>query len=392
MEINIFINYIKQDFLDSCNLYHKNQIGNSITIYKEGNDLPDLDDFQLAILGVEEDRNSFNNKGCKDAPNAIRKCLYQLFNHWNDIKIIDLGNVKTGFEIEDTYFALNKIFMTLMKHRIVPIIIGGSQDLTLPIYQVYENTGKLVNITSIDSKFDIGNDNDELNSNSYLSHIILHQPNFLFNFTNIGYQSYYVDKENVELMKQLLFDFHRIGKIKNNIEVTEPLLRNADIITIDTSAFRAADAPGINYNSPNGFTSEDGCRMTRYAGLNPKLSSIGFFEYNPTYDINNLTANTLSQMIWYFIEGFSYRINDFPSGNNIKDFKRYIVKLDNVDEDIIFLCHKVSDKWWIDLSFKSKNREKYERHHYIPCSREDYELTMQNEIPDIWWQFYQKLM
>ena len=73
MEINVFLNYIKQDFLDSCNLYHQNQIGNSITIYKEGEDFPELDDYQLAIVGVEEERNSFDNEGCKDAPNVIRK-------------------------------------------------------------------------------------------------------------------------------------------------------------------------------------------------------------------------------------------------------------------------------------------------------------------------------
>ena len=60
-------------------LYHGNQIGNTITIYKEGEEFPDLDGFQLAIIGVEEERNSFDNKGCKDAPNAIRKSLYQLF-------------------------------------------------------------------------------------------------------------------------------------------------------------------------------------------------------------------------------------------------------------------------------------------------------------------------
>ena len=65
------------------------------------------------------------------------------------MNIIDLGNIKTGFEIEDTYFALSNVFTTLMKYRIIPIVLGGSQDLTYPIYQVYENTGKLVNITSI---------------------------------------------------------------------------------------------------------------------------------------------------------------------------------------------------------------------------------------------------
>lgn len=391
MEINVFLNPIRQDFIDSCDLHHAQQIGNSICIYKDENDFPDIDGFQLAIIGVEEERNSFDNKGCKDAPNVIRKSLYKLFNHWNKLKIIDLGNVRCGFDVEDTYFALNKVFTTLLRHHIIPIIIGGSQDLTYPIYQVYENTGKLVNITAIDSRFDIGHDNDRLTSNSYLSHIILHKPNFLFNYTNIGYQNYYVDNQSIDLMKQLFFDVHRIGNVKNNIELTEPLIRNADIVTVDVSAFRASDAPGIKHNSPNGFCSEEGCKMARYAGLNNKLTSIGFFEYNPSFDINYITANTLSQMIWYFIEGFSCRINDFPTHDS-HDFKRFIVQLENVSDDIIFMCHKLTGKWWIDLSFKSKDREKYERHHFIPCSREDYDMALENEIPDKWWQFYQKLM
>ena len=57
--------------------------------------------------------------------------------------------------------------------------------MTYTMYQVYEATGKLVNIATIDPLFDLGNDNEGLNSHSYLSHIILHQPNYLFNFTNI---------------------------------------------------------------------------------------------------------------------------------------------------------------------------------------------------------------
>jgi formiminoglutamase len=59
---------------------------------------------------------------------------------------------------------------------------------------------------------------------------------------------------------------------------------------------------------------------------------------------------------------------------------------------VVFLRSKITGRWWIDLSFGRNDRKKYEKHHYVPCSKRDYELALQDDIPDRWWQFYQKLM
>ena len=391
MEISMFLEPVSEKCFAETTRPGKNTLGETIDIYRNEDNFPDLENVQLALLGIKEERGAVDNRGCGDGIDYIRKSLYQLFNHWEDLKIVDLGDVRTGNEISDTYYAVNQVLTELMKNHIVPIIIGASQDMTYPIYQVYEPTGRLVNIAAIDPLFDIGNDNEQLNSHSYLSHIILHQPNFLFNFTNIGYQSYYVDKESIELMKQLLFDTYRLGSMKQNIELTEPLIRNANILSIDMSAIRAADAPGVKNASPNGFNGEEACRMTRYAGLSFKLSSIGFFEYNPHYDINSRTANLIAEMIWYFIEGFSNRQDDIPTLEST-DFTRYNVQIGEGQENLIFLCHKISGKWWMDMSFMKADDNRFERHHFIPCSKEDYDQAMRNELPDKWWQFYQKLM
>ena len=391
MEISMFLEPVSEKCFAETMRPGKNTFGETISIYRKEDDFPDLENVQLALLGIKEERGAIDNHGCCDGIDYIRKAFYQLFNHWGDLKIVDLGDIKTGNEIGDTYYAVNQVLTELMKNHIVPIIIGASQDMTYPMYQVYEPTGRLVNITAIDPLFDIGNDNEQLNSHSYLSQIILHQPNFLFNFTNIGYQSYYVDNESIELMKQLLFDSYRLGSMKQNIELTEPLIRNANILSIDMAAIRAADAPGVKNASPNGFNGEEACRMTRYAGLSFKLSSIGFFEYNPHYDINSRTANLIAEMIWYFIDGFSSRQDDIPTLEST-DFIRYNVQIGEGQENLIFLCHKISGKWWMDMSFMKADDKRFERHHFIPCSKEDYDQAMRNELPDKWWQFYQKLM
>lgn len=391
MEISMFLDPVDEKCFVANVRPGKNTLGETITIFRNEAEFPDLEGMQLALLGIKDERGAIDNHGCADGIDPIRKALYQLFNHWPDLKIVDLGNVKTGKEVNDTYYAVNQVLTELVKNHIVPIIIGASQDFTYSMYQVYEPTGKLVNITAVDPLFDIGNDQEGLNSHSYMSHIILHQPNYLFNFTNIGYQSYYVDNENIELMKQLLFDAYRLGSIKQNVELAEPLIRNTNILSFDIGSIRASDAPGVKNASPNGFNGEEACRMTRYAGLSYRLTSIGFFEYNPHYDINARTANLIAEMIWYFIEGFSNRQDDVPTLDST-DFKRYNVQIGEGDGNIVFLCHKISGKWWIDMSFKADGDNKFERHHFIPCSKEDYDQAMRNELPDKWWQFYQKLM
>ena len=267
------------------------RLGDVIRSYIDKENFPELGDVDIAIIGVNEERKAVNNIGCAHAPDYIRSHLYKLFCGDFSPRIADLGNIKQGHKIEDTYFAIASIVSELIKNKIVPVIIGGSQDLTFANYMAYEALGQVMNIVGIDSVFDLGKTEQALDSQTYLNKIILHQPNFLFNFTNIGYQSYFVDPEAINLMKNLYFDVYRLGAIRENLEDTEPLVRNADMITVDISAVRQSDAPGNGNASPNGFYGEEICQIIRYAGLSDKLSSIGFYEVNPSLDINNQTSH-----------------------------------------------------------------------------------------------------
>ncbi len=367
------------------------RLGDSIRSYVNKDNFPDLGDVDIAIVGVTEERNAVNNIGCAHAPDYIRNHLYKLFRGDFSPQIADLGNIKEGHKIEDTYFALASIVAELIKNKIIPVIIGGSQDLTFANYMAYEALGQVINIVGIDSVFDLGKTEQRLDSQSYLNKIILHQPNFLFNFTNIGYQSYFVDPEAIVLMKNLYFDVYRLGEIRKNLEDAEPLVRNADMITLDISAIRQSDAPGNNNASPNGFYGEEICQIMRYAGLSDKLSSIGFYEINPRLDVNNQTVHLVAQMIWYFIDGFYNRKHDHPHKDK-RDYVKYTVSIKDHKDQLIFYKSKKSDRWWMDVPVKSNYKNIYERHHLVPCSYSDYEIACKDDIPDRWWQAYQKLM
>lgn len=391
MEINMFLEPVDISLMDARKRPGQDRVAETLRIYTEKGLFPDLEGLRIALIGVREERNAVNNLGCSEGPQHIRKAFYQLFNHWPHLQIADLGDIRAGHTIEDTYFALNQVLGSLIRMKIIPIVIGGSQDLTYALYQAYENIGQLVNIVSVDPLFDLGQEEDEFSAQSYLSRIIMHQPNYLFNYTNLGYQTYYVDRMAVDLMKSLLFDVYRLGFVKSRMEEAEPMVRNADILSFDLSAIRAADAPGNGNAGPNGFTGDEACRIARYAGLSDKMSTFGLFEYNPLLDREGIAAELAAQIIWYFIDGVANRTNDVPSiGNN--DFSRYNVRIEGQEEPVVFLRSKTTDRWWIDLSFGRTDRKKYERHHYVPCSKEDYDQAMKDELPDRWWQFFQKLM
>lgn len=389
MDISIYFEAVNAADIHSTEDYQPTQLGRSIQRHSAAG-FPLMEGIQLAIVGVKEDRNAIGNTGCSTAPDLVRKYLYRLYQPPLPLNIVDLGNIQAGFTIEDTYYALSSVVKELVKKNIVPIIIGGGQDLTFANYKAYEELEQVVNIVSIDSKFDLGEMNQELDSQSYLSKIILHQPNYLFNYSNIGYQTYFVDKNAVELMAKLFFDTHRLGHVRSNMEEVEPIVRNADIVSFDMSSIRFSDAPGNLNATPNGFHGEEACKIARYAGMSDKLSSIGFYELNPLADTAEQTTHLLAQMIWYFLEGFSNRKKDFPIGSR-GDFTKYRVFIQNNKYEIVFYKSPKSDRWWMDVPYPPNKKIKYERHHLVPCSYQDYQTACREEMPDKWWLTFQKL-
>jgi arginase family enzyme len=369
----------------------KNKIASFAEIFTEEDGFPEIEGAAIALIGVSEDRGALENKGCADGADQVRGYFYNLYSHWNGLKLTDLGNIKQGNSIDDTYFAVKEVVSYLLSQNILPIILGGSQDLTYANYLAYEHIGKVINFASVDPLFDIGHDEFELNSRSFLSRIILHQPNYLFNYTNIGYQSYYVDHDAVILIKNLYFDAHRLGNVRSNMEESEPMIRNADFVSFDISSIRQSDAPGTFYANPNGFLGEEACRICRYAGMSDKLTSIGFYEYNPKFDIQGRTAKLISQMIWYFIDGYMNRAADLP--DEVSDnYIRFMVNIDGFNDQMVFLKSKRTERWWMVVQSPNHIGERYRRHQFVPCSYADYQSAMNQEIPDRWWKVQQKLM
>lgn len=346
----------------------------------------------LAIFGVEDDRKAVGNEGCAAAPNAVRKQLYSLYTGDLPLNMVDLGNIAAGDTVKDTYVAVRKVCEELLKAGIVPIIIGGGQDLTYAQYTAYESLEQKVEAAVVDPRFDLDQHNTEtapLNSQTFLNHIILHEPDFLFNVNSIAYQSYFVSRQAVDLYEKLYFNATRVGTFSSKIEQVEPLVRSADMLSFDMAAIRFSDAPGNANVTPNGLFGQEACQLCRYAGMSDKLSSIGFYEYNPSLDVRRQTAILLAQMIWYFIDGFYARRNDMPFVPK-SAYITYRATLEHEGHELVFVKSKKTDRWWMQVPYfgsKSVN----ERYYLVPCRYEDYQLAVSGEMPDLWWRTHQKL-
>ena len=362
-------------------------LGRNIQIHSRKEGFPTLENVQIALFGVQEDRNAQGNVGCGEDLHAIRSKFYELFpGNWHS-NIADLGNIEKGNQVSDTYFAVKEITTSLLKKNIIPIIIGGSQDITYVNYRAYDTLEQSVNITAVDSRFDLGSLEGELNSQSYLSKIIMQEPNNLFNYCNVGYQTYFNSQEEIRLLDSLFFDSYRLGAAKE-LENIEPAFRDADIISIDIGAVRQSDAPANKNASPNGFYGEEICAISRYAGISDKVSSFGIYEYNAKYDKNHQTAHLIAQIIWYFIEGYNYRVKDYPfSGKD--NYQHFTVLLED-DEPLNFYKSNKSGRWWMEINILSNN--KYKRHALIPCTYKDYEAATKQLIPEKWYNAMKKMI
>ena len=348
-----------------------------------------ISEADIAIVGVPEVRNAWQNPSCSLAPDEIRRQFYQRYAWRKDVRIIDLGNLRLGKSVEDTYHAVSEVVAHLVENNVVPVILGGSNDLAFANYRAYEMMERVANVVAIDACFDLGNEGKPIRSDAYVNKMVLQQPNFLLNYANIGFQSYMNSPESVNMMESLFFETYRVGLMRRNLDEVEPVVRNADMVSLDISAVRRPDAPGCPHNSSNGFYGEEICQIAKFVGLSDKLSSFGIYEYDPTLDFNNQTSQLIAHILWYFVEGFIFRQNEGQFKNK-SDYRQFNISVTGALEEMVFFNSQKSGRWWVIVPMYQKGKDQVQ-HYYLPCSLRDYQLACEDKISDRWWRTYHKV-
>lgn len=363
------------DFLEPVNTYdlsndegyRDTQLGKHIAAFEE--EFPDITDADLVLVGCGESRGEGPGHSRTNAPDAVRKHFYGLY-HWHDeVRVADVGNVKTGATLNDSYAALRSVVSELVAHGKRVVILGGSHDLTRAQYNVYAAAEKIVEMTCVDARIDMDMDS-RVPVENFMLDLLTSEPNYVKHYNHIGFQSYLVHPAMLETIDKLRFDCFRVGRVKEKMDEMEPVIRNANLLTFDIAAIQHGHAPA-NTLTPNGFNGEEACTLMQYAGMSPVISSIGIYGYLPKKDVHEMTARQISHMLWYLMDGI-YKGKQEAAMEQSHEFNEFRIAFAEIEAT--FLQSKRTGRWWMQLP----------EGNYIACSHRDYLIAAANEIPERW--------
>ncbi len=336
------------------------------------------DKFDIAIFGVPAD-NGNSRDGSATAPAKIRKELYQLPIADNNLRIVDFGDLKPAKSRKSSLQALRDVVAYFNEIGVVTICIGGSQELTASICEAFQNK-KHFSLAVVDALLDIKSGAEVFNSTNFLTRIFKKMPN-LFQFSLIAFQNHLVAP--ALFCKTAGVGQHiRLGRLREDFLEAEPVLRNSDVLSFDLGAVKYSEAPGIKQLNPNGLRNEEACRLAKYAGTGENLKVFGLFEMDFQKDKSGVTQKLCAEMIWYFLEGFSLRIKNNAS---VEDKKIYRVELKDLNQPLVFYREESTNRWWFEV--KSISGEKI----ILACSEAEYRKASENEIPESWLKYIQKI-
>lgn len=335
--------------------------------------LPDV-----VILGINEERVS-DSSFYSEASDAIREQLYQLQGFSGPFRIVDLGNVKTGKEVADTYAAVSMVAEEIASLGIPLLFLGGNQSFTIPLISGLNKNGAILTVVDdrIDNQLQAEGNCDDIFLNNLPSETIVNL---------MAVQSFFVPANSKETFsEEFKGSLFTLGELRNGIREMEPYLRETDLVSFDFGSLKLSEAPGQVRNSPNGLTGEEACQLAWYAGIATNPGWFSIFRYNPSKDPQQNGAMMAAQIVWYFLHGKSKKLDETPQDEAI-DFMHFIVQIEGIPEPVTFLKHPISKRWWMEVP--SPDCDLFPLR--IPCSKNDYRKACKNEIPDRWWVSFNK--
>jgi len=378
MNIHDYLDCLK---IDKLSVYKdKNFIAKHVTFLGEELSIITKLKYDIGILGLPDNEDSTTFESAE----KIRQSLYDLAPLSSNVNIIDLGNSKVGRTFKDSCFAISEIVDLTVRQNIIMLFIGGTTKFNLGCFLAFDKIKSPLNLVAVDSV--INRERIPLLAATDLELVDSVETSSLFNYINIGYQSYFVDKNFLDFVNDSYYEAYRLGFVRSNLDEMEPGLRDANLVSFSLNAIKHSDAPGAILSSPNGLTGDEACQLSFYAGHSNRIKSFAISDLAYENDYHDTTAKLAGQITWYFLEGYSSSIYEEPD-NTPENFVKFLIHLDQTNQNIAFFKSNLTNRWWMEICYADTNRSVL-----LSCSETDYKLACQQEIPDRWWRTFQRII
>ena len=302
--------------------------------YFSNKNFPNLEQVRIVLFGSE---NEFTD--------LIRLKLNHLFNHFQT-SFVDIGTLNST-----SSSSMYQVISELQDGFILPVLIGVDQTKFQEFCKAMQ----------LEKKLDVA---AHISNSALLS-------KEEYRIENIGFQRHLLPKHVFDELSDSTSPGLSLGTMRSFPKIIEPILREVNYFHFDLAALRRSDCPAKKNAFPTGLYAEEACQLMRYIGEGMRLKLITFdtSDLDSTCDIE---ASLMAELIWYLHEGMEYKSQEHPALSD--DFKEFIIEMNEIDHSLVFKQSNKTGKWWLQNE-KSSNK-------YISCAYEEYEQSINNELPD----------
>ena len=249
--------------------------------------------FMVKLIGIPYDENSSFLKGPALAPLRIRSmetdgsantfCEYGI-EILNGKNYYDLGDISfTNLNSQEVYHKIKNYVLQELEPDFKIICLGGDHSISFPIIEAYAEKFKGLNILHLDAHADLYNnfDNNPYSHASPFARLL--EKKIIKSLTQVGirtlntHQREQANKFGVHVMEMKNINFEFIKTLE------APLYISVDLDVLDP-----AFAPGVSHHEPGGMTTRELIKIIQK--ITVPVVGADLVEYNPTRDINNMTA------------------------------------------------------------------------------------------------------
>lgn len=253
---------------------------------------------RIELFGMPTDVHSSYLRGCAQAPPLIRAALFcDAFSTASErgielgagIEIKDCGDLPLEENVRDDE-RIREALAASARAGAVPIALGGDHAVTYPILQGIADHHGPVEILHFDAHPDFYDsyDGDRRSHASPFARIM--EEGLASRLVQVGIRTL-----NQHLREQAVRFGVEMIEMRDFGRSPMPTFSKPLYISIDLDGFDPAFAPGVSHHEPGGLTPREVIGML--LSLDCPLVGADIVEYNPTRDINGVTAVLAAKLV-----------------------------------------------------------------------------------------------